>query len=111
MTQIFMTRTLARGGGASHAGRIASSAMQVMILAAGRSTRLGALGTQKPKPLVPVCGYPAIAFGLVRARGLFRAGPVLVMNGKVVADLPLASLIEAHTAAQDGAQRTAATMV
>ena len=137
--------------------------MQVMILAAGRSTRLGALGTQKPKPLVPICGYPAITFslvrcaaaglrdvvinlhhhgaqiraaigdgspfgvlvryseeaellgtggGLARARALFRPGPVLVMNGKVVADLPLASLIEAHAAAaQDGPGGTVATMV
>ena len=34
------------------------------MLAAGRSTRLGALGAARPKPLVPICGYPAIAFGL-----------------------------------------------
>src|SRR5262249_45036205 len=36
----------------------------VMLLAAGRSTRLGALGLALPKPLVPVCGVPAIGFGL-----------------------------------------------
>jgi mannose-1-phosphate guanylyltransferase len=36
----------------------------VMLLAAGRSTRLGALGLSLPKPLVPICGYPAIEFGL-----------------------------------------------
>jgi NDP-sugar pyrophosphorylase family protein len=36
----------------------------VMLLAAGRSTRLGALGLSLPKPLVPICGYPAIRFGL-----------------------------------------------
>lgn len=133
--------------------------MQVMILAAGRSTRLGALGAARPKPLVPICGYPAITFGLVqcaaaglhdvvinlhhhgeqirttlgngnafglsiryseevdllgtgggleRARALFRAGPVLVMNGKVVADLSLASLIAAHTTVPPS---TVATMV
>ena len=35
-----------------------------MILAAGKSTRLGALGQALPKPIVPVCGTPAIAFGL-----------------------------------------------
>ena len=35
-----------------------------MLLAAGRSTRLGALGERLPKPLVPICGYPAIRFGL-----------------------------------------------
>src|SRR5262245_25154225 len=38
--------------------------MNVMLLAAGRSTRLGVLGGTLPKPLVPICGYPAIAFGL-----------------------------------------------
>jgi NDP-sugar pyrophosphorylase family protein len=45
--------------------------MNAMLLAAGRSTRLGALGTELPKPLVPICGYPAIAFGLHACR---RAG-------------------------------------
>jgi mannose-1-phosphate guanylyltransferase len=133
--------------------------MQVMILAAGRSTRLGALGAVKPKPLVPICGYPAIAFGLAacaraglrdvvinlhhhaeqiraavgsgkafgvrvqysmeedllgtggglaRARPLFRPGPLLVVNGKVVADLSLEAVIAAHRAAPGG---TLATMV
>jgi NDP-sugar pyrophosphorylase family protein len=38
--------------------------VNVMLLAAGKSTRLGALGAALPKPLVPVCGYPAISFGL-----------------------------------------------
>jgi len=42
-----------------------------MLLAAGRSTRLGALGLAAPKPLVPVCGHPAIRFGLHAAA---RAG-------------------------------------
>jgi mannose-1-phosphate guanylyltransferase len=45
--------------------------MNVMLLAAGRSTRLGALGLALPKPLVPVCGYPAIRYGLHAAA---RAG-------------------------------------
>lgn len=45
--------------------------MQVMLLAAGLSTRLGPLGATLPKPLVPICGYPAIAFGLALCR---RAG-------------------------------------
>ena len=35
-----------------------------MLLAAGRGTRLGALGRTLPKPLLPICGYPAIRFGL-----------------------------------------------
>src|SRR5262245_37910530 len=128
-----------------------------MLLAAGRSTRLGALGLAAPKPLVPVCGYPAIRFGLhaaaragasravvnvfhrgdlvqavlgervvsgagggpaasieiaysvetellgtggglAKARSLFGAGPVLVMNAKVVADLDLPALLAAHAA-------------
>ena len=37
--------------------------MKAMLLAAGRSTRLGALGARLPKPLVPICGHPAIRFG------------------------------------------------
>jgi len=28
----------------------------VMLLAAGRSTRLGPLGLSLPKPLMPICG-------------------------------------------------------
>jgi mannose-1-phosphate guanylyltransferase len=133
--------------------------MQVMLLAAGRSTRLGELGVARPKPLVPICGYPAIVFnlhlcalagldevvinlhhhgdqirdavgdgsrwglrvryseeldllgtggGIVQARTLFSAGPVLVINGKVVADLPLRPVIAAHQARGRG---TLATMV
>lgn len=38
--------------------------MKAMLLAAGRSSRLRELGQALPKPLVPVCGYPAIHFGL-----------------------------------------------
>jgi mannose-1-phosphate guanylyltransferase len=131
------------------------SDVNVMLLAAGRSTRLGALGLAAPKPLVPVCGYPAIRFGLhaaaragarravvnvfhrgdlvqttlgervvsgasadlasaieivysveaellgtggglAKARPLFGAGPLLVMNAKVVADLDLPALLGSH---------------
>jgi NDP-sugar pyrophosphorylase family protein len=133
--------------------------MQVMLLAAGRSTRLGELGTVLPKPLVPICGYPAIAFalalcrragltdvvvnlhhhgdlirrelgdgaahgvsirysdepellgtggGIAKARPLFRPGPVLVMNGKVVAGIDLEQVVAAHQAAPSS---TVATMV
>jgi NDP-sugar pyrophosphorylase family protein len=129
--------------------------MNVMLLAAGRSTRLGALGLTLPKPLVPVCGIPAIGFGLhaaaragatravvnvfhrgdllkgaigdgrafgidvdysveeellgtggglAKARALFRPGPVLVMNAKVVAELDLSGLWGAH--ARSGAVAT-----
>ncbi|MFL5304054.1 MAG: NDP-sugar synthase [Polyangia bacterium] len=42
-----------------------------MLLAAGRSTRLGALGLALPKPLVPICGHPAITYGL---HAVARAG-------------------------------------
>ena len=35
-----------------------------MLLAAGRSSRLGALGAAMPKPLVPISGYAPIAYGL-----------------------------------------------
>jgi NDP-sugar pyrophosphorylase family protein len=47
--------------------------MNVMLLAAGRSSRLGALGAALPKPLVPICGHPAISYGLAAcARAGFR---------------------------------------
>jgi mannose-1-phosphate guanylyltransferase len=38
--------------------------MKAMLLAAGRGSRLGELGKLLPKPLLPICGYPAIKFGL-----------------------------------------------
>lgn len=133
--------------------------MQAMILAAGRSTRLGALGVSLPKPLLPVCGYPAITYaielcrraelydivvnlhhhgdkvgqalgdgsrfgvrlrysveeellgtggGLWKARAMFAPGPVLVINGKVAADLDLGAVISAHRRATTV---TLATMV
>ena len=50
-----------------------------MLLAAGRSTRLGALGAALPKPLLPICGHPAITFGL---HACARAG-----LGRVVVNL------------------------
>ena len=131
----------------------------VMLLAAGRSTRLGSLGLSLPKPLVPICGYPAVAFGLAacaragfthavinlhhlgdrlrvalgdgvadasgarvaisysvepdllgtgggiaQARPLWGGGRVLVINAKVVADVDLAALVQAHL--HSGAQGT-----
>ena len=49
----------------------------VMLLAAGRSTRLGPLGLALPKPLAPICGYPAIRFSLAAsARAGFREAVV-----------------------------------
>lgn len=133
--------------------------MQAMILAAGRSTRLGSLGVALPKPLLPVCGYPAITFavelcrraglhdiivnlhhhgdkvgqtlgdgsrfgvglrysveeellgtggGLWKARFMFSSGPVLVVNGKVAADIDLGAVLAQHRDAPPG---TVATMV
>ena len=138
-----------------------------MLLAAGRSTRLGALGLAAPKPLVPVCGYPAIRFGLhaaaragarravvnvfhrgdmvqavlgqrvrtgdpasaidiaysvesellgtggglAKARPLFDAGPLLVMNAKVVADLDLPALLAAHARERPHARPCCCAMI
>ncbi len=133
--------------------------MQVMILAAGRSTRLGPLGMALPKPLIPICGYPAITYALAlcrqadlhdivinlhhhgdkigglledgsrfgvklrysyeeellgtgggvrKARPMFQSQPVLIVNGKIAADIDLRAVIAAHQAAPAG---TVATMV
>jgi NDP-sugar pyrophosphorylase family protein len=133
--------------------------MQVMILAAGRSTRLGSLGLALPKPLLPVCGYPAVTFALAlcreagledvvinlhhhadkmgqmlgdgsafgvklrysheeellgtgggvhKARAMFHSEPVLIINGKVAADVDLREVLAAHRQAPPG---TVATMV
>jgi mannose-1-phosphate guanylyltransferase len=38
--------------------------MRAMMLCAGLSTRLGKLGTECPKPMLPVCGMPILAYGL-----------------------------------------------
>ena len=35
-----------------------------MLLCAGLSTRLGKLGTERPKPMLPVCGLPILAYGI-----------------------------------------------
>jgi len=134
-------------------------AMQAMILAAGRSTRMGSIGLALPKPLLPVCGYPAITFAielcrraglcdivinlhhhgdkigqalgdgsrfgvrlrysveeellgtggaLWKARHMFAPGPVLVINGKVAANVDLNAVMAAH---RDAPQGTVATMV
>jgi mannose-1-phosphate guanylyltransferase len=60
--------------------------VSVMLLAAGRSTRLGALGLTLPKPLVPICGYPAITFGLgaVARAGARRAVVNVFHRGDLV---------------------------
>jgi NDP-sugar pyrophosphorylase family protein len=60
--------------------------MNVMLLAAGRSTRLGAIGAALPKPLVPICGHPAITFGLAACAraGFSRAVVNLFHHGELL---------------------------
>ena len=38
--------------------------MRAMLLCAGLSTRLGRLGSERPKPMLPVCGVPIVAYGI-----------------------------------------------
>jgi NDP-sugar pyrophosphorylase family protein len=38
--------------------------MRAMLLCAGLSTRLGRLGSERPKPMLPVCGVPILAYGI-----------------------------------------------
>ncbi len=43
--------------------------MRAMLLCAGLSTRLGALGVERPKPMLPVCGIPILAYGIANLVG------------------------------------------
>lgn len=38
--------------------------MRAMLLCAGLSTRLGNLAQERPKPMLPVCGIPILAYGI-----------------------------------------------
>ncbi|MGN6108714.1 MAG: sugar phosphate nucleotidyltransferase [Kofleriaceae bacterium] len=38
--------------------------MRAMLLCAGLSTRLGSIGADRPKPMLPVCGIPILAYGI-----------------------------------------------
>jgi NDP-sugar pyrophosphorylase family protein len=38
--------------------------MRAFMLCAGLGTRLGVLGAERPKPMLPVCGYPIAAWGI-----------------------------------------------
>jgi mannose-1-phosphate guanylyltransferase len=60
--------------------------MNAMLLAAGRSTRLGAIGAALPKPLVPICGYPAITYGLAACAraGITRAVVNVFHHGDIL---------------------------
>ena len=59
--------------------------MRAMLLCAGLSTRLGKLGAERPKPLLPVCGVPILAYGITNlvAHGVTE----LVINTHHKADL------------------------
>ena len=43
--------------------------MRAMVLCAGLSTRLGKLGAERPKPMLPVCGLPILAYGIANLVG------------------------------------------
>ena len=43
--------------------------MRAMVLCAGMSTRLGKLGSERPKPMLPVCGMPILAYGIANLVG------------------------------------------
>ena len=38
--------------------------MRAMLLCAGLSSRLGKLGAERPKPMLPVCGTPILEYGI-----------------------------------------------
>jgi mannose-1-phosphate guanylyltransferase len=59
--------------------------MRAMLLCAGLSTRLGHLAQERPKPMLPVCGIPILAFGIANlvAHGIRD----LVINTHHLADL------------------------
>lgn len=40
-----------------------------MLLCAGLSTRLGALGAERPKPMLPVCSFPIVRYGIANLVG------------------------------------------
>ena len=40
-----------------------------MVLCAGMGSRLGELGEELPKPLLPVCNHPLLTYGLALLRG------------------------------------------
>jgi NDP-sugar pyrophosphorylase family protein len=43
--------------------------MRAMLLCAGLSTRLGKLGVECPKPMLPVCGMPILRYGIANLVG------------------------------------------
>ncbi|MEJ7598427.1 MAG: NDP-sugar synthase [Kofleriaceae bacterium] len=47
-----------------HQWRATVREMRAMMLCAGLSSRLGTLGAERPKPMLPVCGIPIAAYGI-----------------------------------------------
>src|SRR5437773_336650 len=43
--------------------------MRAMMLCAGLSTRLGELGSKRPKPMFSVCGMPILTYGVANLVG------------------------------------------
>lgn len=59
----------------------------VMLFAAGFGTRMGALTTQTPKPLIPVAGRPLLDHALDLCTGLHRVVNAHYLSGQVEAHL------------------------
>jgi NDP-sugar pyrophosphorylase family protein len=51
-----------------YSARYRGSPVKAMILAAGKSTRLGRLGAEVPKPMLPLCGRPVLEWTIERLR-------------------------------------------
>ncbi|MBK6847694.1 MAG: NDP-sugar synthase [Proteobacteria bacterium] len=72
-----------------------SELLHGIVLAAGHSTRLGALGHERPKPLLPVCNEPLLRWALAL---LQRAGVVEVSVNAHHLGGQLAALVGAEAA-------------
>jgi mannose-1-phosphate guanylyltransferase len=64
------------------------SYMRAMMLCAGLSTRLGSLGMQRPKPMLPVCTVPILAYGITNlvAHGITQIVINTHHRGEVIRD-------------------------
>ena len=52
--------------------------MRAMVLCAGLGTRLGPLGTERPKPMLPICGHPLdTGAALLQADAVVEVRPVI----------------------------------